>query len=485
MRQDIDPAKQEEEKYSKAIEIAMRNIRDVCKLGKQYTETSLRNFKKKNAHILADIKDMQDINEPQVWVQEICKRANHVSEDSKRILESYNGLRTAKENTSLKNSDNEDANDSDDDNKNIRVTNSKVIDKNSTKYNLGSYARNTNRTSSSSSSEEEDEDNTSQLLAAAIKSLKKVVGNNRRPPRIETLRSTSQNVTTWFRKFDLLTQKYEASEKAIEVVSYFEETAFEKFELLSSRKHNDYDEIKKHMMKHMKLETSLGSLKANFYSAKQRADETIEKFGHRLLTLVKEFPEDQRDTITNDLTVVFREGCDADIRKNLVTMTDANFSKLWKAAKDIESCKLKCNTTIAAIKDDEDSEQVDAISGECFNCHKTGHLARNCPNKNKAAQKPTSDEEKILDNQHIKKFCLFCWKNGHVAKDCFSLKETFAAKPSELRNHPTNTHNSPKYCSNCKRSGHDTKECRKKDKICFTCNKPGHVSTACPNKRKN
>lgn len=39
----------------------------------------------------------------------------------------------------------------------------------------------------------------------------------------------------------------------------------------------------------------------------------------------------------------------------------------------------------------------------CFKCHKTGHLARSCPN--------------VFNNTAIP-FCHYCYEEGHFSNDC-------------------------------------------------------------------
>lgn len=72
----------------------------------------------------------------------------------------------------------------------------------------------------------------------------------------------------------------------------------------------------------------------------------------------------------------------------------------------------------------------------CFNCNRTGHIARDCrvrsSNKNissKSVRKPGKDEKNCLNKTSNNKSnieCYSCHKFGHIAKDCRNSK----------RNHP-------------------------------------------------
>ncbi len=79
----------------------------------------------------------------------------------------------------------------------------------------------------------------------------------------------------------------------------------------------------------------------------------------------------------------------------------------------------------------------------CFKCQNTGHIAKECPQKNTTA--------KPADN---KLFCVICGKTNHLAIKCFQWKSSV-----KRTNYPQ--HNTKPYCTHCKRNNHDTANCRR------------------------
>lgn len=74
--------------------------------------------------------------------------------------------------------------------------------------------------------------------------------------------------------------------------------------------------------------------------------------------------------------------------------------------------------------------EIDAVkpSKRCFNCHRRGHLARECRQRKKISEvtqwpsrrthRPTRGQSEIV--------CLTCKQLGHIAKDCPTRRGGFS-----------------------------------------------------------
>ena len=69
-----------------------------------------------------------------------------------------------------------------------------------------------------------------------------------------------------------------------------------------------------------------------------------------------------------------------------------------------------------------------AFGGICYRCHKTGHKAKDCPDKNKKG----GSNEKQKGNKNLK--CNTCGKGGHKAADCWSDESNANRRPKWFKN---------------------------------------------------
>ncbi|CAF1130359.1 unnamed protein product, partial [Brachionus calyciflorus] len=140
-----------------------------------------------------------------------------------------------------------------------------------------------------------------------LKALTKSININK-SLRIET--TPSQNVSSWFERFELLTTRWSKEEKGLEV---------------------------QHMLKELRPNFSTCNLIAEFFSAKQNPEETIDKFAHRLLEYTRKAKCEQRKLFEENICYVFRRGCDKKVQNFLVTDMTNDFNLLWSLAKTIEN----------------------------------------------------------------------------------------------------------------------------------------------------
>eukprot|EP01004_Peranema_trichophorum_P002611 NODE_1657_length_1859_cov_177.801843_g1404_i0.p1 GENE.NODE_1657_length_1859_cov_177.801843_g1404_i0~~NODE_1657_length_1859_cov_177.801843_g1404_i0.p1 ORF type:complete len:532 (+),score=116.30 NODE_1657_length_1859_cov_177.801843_g1404_i0:68-1663(+) len=143
----------------------------------------------------------------------------------------------------------------------------------------------------------------------------------------------------------------------------------------------------------------------------------------------------------------------------------------------------------------------------CHNCSEVGHIARNCPQKEnaeKSERKPKRDpkerkenkERKRDDNRPAKEFdpstteCYNCKKTGHIARDCQEPKPK--REPREPRKQRTEEEQQQYLaevkCRRCNGVGHLAKDCTAArnldDVLCYKCQEKGHFAKDCQNESR-
>jgi hypothetical protein len=262
--------------------------------------------------------------------------------------------------------------------------------------------------------------------------------------RLDTLKNSSQNVRDWFNKFDIQTLQYSYEQKGFEVVKWFEDTALHFWKMMPNDTCHDYKQIQAYIIKKFSPSDHHFHAKSSFYSMKQELHESIDDFSHRLHSCKDDWPPSEHSTFEADLIKVFKHGVLTDIRKHLVTIKSPDFDTITQYARTIEKL-LKSSEAETSVESPIFPSKKASPSNTiiCFKCQNTGHIAKECPQKNTTA--------KPADN---KLFCVICGKTNHLAIKCFQWKSSV-----KRTNYPQ--HNTKHFCTHCKRNNHDTANCRR------------------------
>lgn len=387
------------EEVEQAIQAAIKNIRECLKRNKTFTQVSFDNFKKNQKDNYEVIKKLlkSEINEHSKWIDEILSlAANSKNEDTINFLSEVNiKMKQLLCGSAINFTDNnEDKNDgkSDDNSAKTNANDLQLLDGffGQTKSNF--------RTKESYRPRDRETDRPRERLS------------------IERLRCASQDVETWFRRYELETRDYSGENRAFYLPLYLTDDAFDAYDRFPGKNYASYERLKEYIIKSLFPDKSEKQAWLEFSNARQRPDEDVKQFANRLQKMVNYAPEACKDKMFEELKETYINGCEKSIRNYLIgEHSRMKLDEIVSKAVKLERSEREARSTLAALRkqsegEEEEEDSINAINrrAECFKCHKTGHWAKEC--KSSTIRAATTTQQRML--------CVFCGSEEHLAKDC-------------------------------------------------------------------
>ncbi|CAF1067114.1 unnamed protein product [Brachionus calyciflorus] len=130
----------------------------------------------------------------------------------------------------------------------------------------------------------------------------------------------------------------------------------------------NYEKIKNHLITSLIGPARSKNKKAEFYGAKQRIDEDVEQFGHRILSYVREFNQHDKTEVEKHLTEVFVDGVELNIQTQIINDTYLPFQAVWAKARKIEKCLNKKSQENTLVNVEESLNAIEKNKNE-QKCH--------------------------------------------------------------------------------------------------------------------
>ena len=127
----------------------------------------------------------------------------------------------------------------------------------------------------------------------------------------------------------------------------------------------------------------------------------------------------------------------------------------------------------------------------CYNCQKSGHVSRDCPEEKKPYSRMDGGSRsnggynnegygnnggRTYGNNGGDRTCYNCQKTGHISRDCPEEKKAYGGRSNGGYNNDSNGRDGYKtYGQSNQDSG---------SRSCYNCQKTGHISRDCPEERK-
>ncbi|CAF0717111.1 unnamed protein product [Brachionus calyciflorus] len=238
--------------------------------------------------------------------------------------------------------------------------------------------------------------------------------------KLEILNNSGQDANFWFEQFELQTPRWTDDTRPIKVVTLFQDDDLQKFRKIKIG-NTSFAEKKENLKINFKQDRT-SDIQCDFYVAKQRPDETVEKFSKRLINYTNEVIEQEKVIMEKSLINVFVRGLVPSLRKILATSTSNDFDELVRVAKLIEQYEREEKETTSLVANIENislAKETELKKSTCIICDKENHETANCfelksakdfvKNKQRKLYKRViRDKKEEIPN--TKEYCSYCNK---------------------------------------------------------------------------
>ena len=203
-----------------------------------------------------------------------------------------------------------------------------------------------------------------------IKSLAELLqtkGNNNEIT-INALKGHGQDVESWFRDYNRLTEAKDWSyeRKSKRLTNCLRDRAIRYWELIPSHKKYEYETVRKYLIK--KLQPKTDYIK-ELCSLNQGPGQPVEEYAAKIRRLAR-----KKDIFSEqEITERFIKGLRPKISRAVVAVKHTKLSRKQKAAEEIEEVLEEAQRTI----------EINSVSSGalCYGFKQPGHLIRECPSK--------------------------------------------------------------------------------------------------------
>jgi hypothetical protein len=270
----------------------------------------------------------------------------------------------------------------------------------------------------------------------------------RRKVKIETLKSSNQNVLEWFRSFERKTPGWDDDERGKEVVMFLEEQCARTWESMPLNEKYSYESIKSSLTSKYGPVECTKRMQAKLMLESQSGQESVIDFHDRLHSYAVYF-DDQDE---------FREAIKASFIENLRPLIKIGLDQYKnESLDDILRIARKREKDLADSNAYELTAPIRTADDRCYKCRKPGHIAKNCTKNNEFFRRSSTEQIKRKPDSNTKstETCQWCNKLGHSARNCW-----FITKNKDQKSEPTER-KEKKFCTNCNMKNHNTEECFK------------------------
>ena len=203
-----------------------------------------------------------------------------------------------------------------------------------------------------------------------------------------------------------------------------------------TREIRNFEQLKKELEHEYLGKRSTAHLQIEFYSLKQRHNESAQDFGRRAEQLAMELFEsmeegkdhtaEQRQAVLENIKeqalYIYQTGLHEDIKLLVRAQRYTSLTEAITGAIAEEKVKGVDNRNSTSRGERENEQQKHPHrASQCQNCGKTGHYEQDCRSSKHVNRFMLLKHEGRPDVHTIDKYCNHCRRKGHTRQECWSL----------------------------------------------------------------
>ena len=299
---------------------------------------------------------------------------------------------------------------------------------------------------------------------------------------IAPLNDKNKNPKKWFRNFDKKARSrgWSKSVKAVKLIQFLKGEAEGIWQSMSHKTQEDYEKVKKRIIKKLTPEDAVEIAKREFSSAAQRNDESANNFGRRLKKLAKDARIDQEKEVVSH----FLKHLLPNTSRQLVTYSTKSMEKAMSKAK-------RCEDRLELLEEIQ-RESINSVTNKkLIPAIKPYHTTPPIPQTTPAPE--TTQQSNFGNQAQQPRYQGYPQASVQQRLDIPNINHqmygTSMYQPSPMTNQRNNwtkpTSNSfdksQITCYGCNKQGHFRRDC---NTVCGLCQGMGHAEHNCKTKRE-